>query len=88
MVCVCPSPPGVPRASQGRSLLRTMTGHSVWNGRLRGANTFGWSSSNLNSDPRFCSTMPVSGTTSPEPNVANRLWISETTLRSLSTAVR
>ena len=39
----------------------------VWNGRLPGATTLGLRGSRLKPLPRFCSEMPVPGTTTPEP---------------------
>ena len=39
----------------------------VWNGRLAGATTLGLRSSRLKAWPRFCSEMPYSGITTPEP---------------------
>ena len=45
-----------------------MAGISVWNGRLPGARQFGCAGSSTKPRPRFCSTMPVPSTTSPEPN--------------------
>ena len=38
--------------------------------------------------PRFCSTMPVSPATIPEPNESKMLLINDTALPSLSTTVR
>lgn len=66
----------------------TSIGVNVWNGRLPGATTFGCRVSRTNPAPRFCSTTPVSGSTSIDPNVANRLWIQLTALPFASTAMR
>ena len=37
----------------------------VWKGRLPGASAFGWPGSRVKPSPRFCSAMPVPGTTMP-----------------------
>ena len=55
---------------------------------MPGAITFGCSASRVNPAPRFCSTTPVSGSTSPDPNVEKRLWIQLTILPSPSATVR
>ena len=38
--------------------------------------------------PRFCSTTPVPGASTPEPKPSNRLWMNDTAIRSPSTAQR
>ena len=43
----------------------------VWKGRFPGASTFGWVASRENPAPRFCSEIPVPGTTIPLLNVAS-----------------
>ena len=40
----------------------------VWKGRFAGASSFGWPGTRLNPAPRFWSTTPVPGATTPEPN--------------------
>ncbi len=39
----------------------------VWNGRLPPSAKFGWPGVVTKPAPRFCSEMPVPGTTTPEP---------------------
>ena len=48
-------------------------GMIVCSGRLRGARTFGWRRSSVNSAPRFCSGNPVPSATIPEPKLAKLL---------------
>src|SRR5450830_1447579 len=42
-------------------------GMMVWKVFLPGARQLAWVGSRLNSCPRFCSAMPLSGSTTPEP---------------------
>ena len=60
----------------------------VCSGRLRGASTFGWARSSVNSAPRFCSGNPVPSATTPDPKLAKLLWMSDTMLPSRSTTER
>jgi hypothetical protein len=50
----------------------------VMNGRLRGATTFGWSSSSVKPDPRLASVKPYGGIVTPEPKPEKRLLTNET----------
>jgi hypothetical protein len=75
--------PCVPTSAPSR---RTSTGISVCAGRFRGAIRFGDSGFRLNDAPRLCSSTPVPGSTTQEPNAWNALWISETHVPSVSVA--
>ena len=48
---------------------------SVWKGRLPGTRAAGCDGSMLKCRPRFWSTTPVPGATTPEPKPLKRLWI-------------
>src|SRR5262245_502629 len=61
----------------------------VWQGRLPGVRALGCAGTSTKLAPRFCRQIPVSPATTPEPKLidSNKLWMRETTLRSLSTQV-
>ena len=63
---------------------RSIPGMIVWYGRRPGSTA----PATEKQAPRFWSTTPVPGATTPEPKVAKRLWMSETAIRSPSTAQR
>ena len=65
--CACMSPPMTPNDASGRPSRSSMPGMIVWNGRLPGAMQFGCAGSSEKPQPRFCSAMPVSPATMPEP---------------------
>ncbi|MNE63650.1 hypothetical protein D3C80_1590130 [compost metagenome] len=56
----------------------------VWKVFLPGASALEWLGSRLNSEPRFCRAMPLSGNTTPEPKPWYALWMNETMLPSPS----
>ena len=73
--CCCgwTEPPITPKLMKNSPSLKAIAGMIVWKGRLCGAATLTCPSSNENNAARFCSVIPVSGTTSPEPNDAKML---------------
>ena len=52
-----------------------MAGFRVWNGFLPGRKTFKAPSLRAKLTPRFCQRIPVSLSTTPEPNSQGMLWI-------------
>ena len=58
----------------------------MWKGLRPGATTLRAPSSSLKLDPRFCHWMPVSSSTTPEPNSQYTLWMKLTARPSPSTA--
>ena len=60
-------PPITPKLITGWPLRVRKPGMIVWNGRFLGPTRFGWPGFSTKPAPRFCSAMPVPGTTTPEP---------------------
>ena len=66
----------------------TRSGQRVWGGRRPGPYSAGWPSSRLKPRPRLWRLMPEPGSTSQLPKPAALDWMSETAIRSSSTAHR
>ena len=88
-ICGCVSPPMVPMTARRPPSGRVTTaGARVWGGRRPGPYSAGWPGSSEKPMPRLCSPMPVAGSKSSEPNPDALDWISDTPMRSRSTAHR
>ena len=65
--CGCMAPPIRPKVATGRPSLVMKAGMMVWNGRFFGPTWLAWPAVVTKPEARFCSAMPVPGTTMPEP---------------------